>query len=306
MRILVSGSHGLIGSALIPFLRERGHDGGCIVSSAPEGGDVRWDPAAGTIDAEGLEGWDAVVHLAGEPLMGRWTARKQERIRSSRVDGTRLLCEALAKRHARPRVLLMASGVGFYGDRSEAPVDEEAGSGEGFLASLCVAWEGAAHVAEAAGIRVVPLRLGVVLSAKGGALAQMLPAFRWGLGGVLGKGTQRMSWVALDDVLRVVDFALASEVLDGPVNVAAPGHVANREVARTLARVLRRPAPWRVPAFALRLMWGRLADELLLSGVGAEPKRLLGVGFAFEWPDLEGALRHVLSRSGPTSPGNRP
>jgi uncharacterized protein (TIGR01777 family) len=190
----------------------------------------------------------------------------------------------------------MASGVGYYGAGGDEAVDEEAPQGEGFLAQVCVAWEAAAGRAVQAGIRVVPMRLGMVLAAEGGALAKMLPAFRWGLGGVLGSGRQQVSWVALDDVMRVVDSVLANDGLSGPVNASAPGHVTNREFTRTLARVLRRWAPWRVPASALRLAYGRMADEMLLTGVAAAPARLLDAGFRFEWPDLEAALRHVLGR----------
>jgi uncharacterized protein (TIGR01777 family) len=294
MKIAVTGSHGLIGSALVPVLERQGHQVIRLVRSTPAENEVRWDPTEGGIDASGLDGCEAVVHLAGESVVGRWTRAKRDRIRKSRVAGTRLLCGALAALAAPPRVVVMASGVGYYG--ADGVVDEGAPPGEGFLAQVCVAWEGAAAAAVQAGIRVVPMRLGMVLAGGGGALAKMLPVFRWGLGGVLGSGRQQVSWVAIGDVLRVVEFVLANDKLTGPVNVSAPGHVTNREFTRTLACVLRRWAPWRVPAFALRLAYGRMADEMLLTGIAARPARLLDAGFRFGWPDLEGALRHVLGR----------
>jgi uncharacterized protein (TIGR01777 family) len=296
MRTLITGSHGLIGSALVPFLERQGREVVRLVRSTPGEGEVHWDPTEGGIDASGLGGCEAVVHLAGESVVGRWTRAKRDRIRKSRVKGTRLLCDALAELESPPRVVVVASGVGYYGAGRDDTVDEGTPPGEGFLAQVCVAWEAAAGRAVQAGIRVVPMRLGMVLAAGGGALAKMLPAFRWGLGGVLGSGRQPVSWVAIGDVLRVVEFVLANDGLNGPVNVSAPDHVTNREFTRTLARVLRRWAPWRVPAFALRLAYGPMADEMLLNGVAARPARLLDAGFRFEWPDLEGAMRHVLGR----------
>jgi uncharacterized protein (TIGR01777 family) len=296
MRILVSGSHGFIGSALVAFLAEAGHGVTRLIRGAPQEGEARWDPASGEVDAAGLEGHEAVVHLAGESLIGRWTAAKKARIRESRVGGTRRLCEALARLERRPRVLLSASAVGFYGHRGEELVNEESPPGEGFLPELCMAWEEATRPAAEAGLRVVCLRFGLVLSAEGGALAKMLPIFRLGLGGVLGSGRQEMSWITLEDAVRAVAFALEAERLAGPVNLVTQDALTNRDFTKTLGRVLRRPTLCRVPGFVARLALGEMAREMLLRGARVEPARLFAAGFDFEHPELEDALRHLLGR----------
>lgn len=297
MRVLVSGASGLIGGALVPFLTTGGHDVVRLARGRKRAGAVSWDPAAGSIDHAGLAGLDAVVHLAGENIAGgRWTVEKKARIRDSRVVGTRLLCEALAALPRPPQVLVAASAIGFYGDRGNDVVDEDSAPGAGFLADVCREWEAATAPAAAAGIRVVNLRFGVVLSGAGGALGTMLPPFRLGLGGPIGGGRQFMSWIAIDDVLDAILFALATAALSGPVNAVAPGVTTNAELTATLGRVLSRPAVIPVPAFAVRLLFGEMGDELLLSSTRVVPQRLEAAGFRFRFPALEPALRHLLGR----------
>jgi uncharacterized protein len=298
VKILVTGSSGLIGSALIPYLSARDHAVVRLVrSQTQQGGDaIRWDPVAGTLDQAAIEGLDAVVHLAGEDISsGTWTAAKKARIRQSRVEGTRLLAQALGSLDRPPRVLACASAIGYYGDRGDEILTEESEPGTGFLASVCRDWEGAAMPAAEAGIRVVHLRIGVVLSAEGGALARMLGPFRMGMGGPLGSGRQYVSWVAVDDALEAIGHVLSAQTLRGAVNVASPRPVTQSEFARTLGRVLGRPTVLGMPAFAVRLMFGEMANELLLSSQRLDPARLLSSGFEFRFPELEAALRHLLA-----------
>jgi uncharacterized protein (TIGR01777 family) len=297
MRVLVSGAGGLIGSALCPVLEARGHRVSRLVRHPAASEDaVRWDPEAGAIEAAKLEGLDAAVHLAGANIGTRWTAGTKDRIRRSRVDTARLLAETLAARARPPRVLLAASAVGYYGDCGEETLTEESGPGCGFLAELCRAWEEATGAAAGAGVRVVNLRMGVVLTARGGVLARMLPPFRLGLGGRLGGGRQYLSWIAMEDLLAVVLHGLEREELRGPVNATSPRPVTNHEFTRALGRALGRPAPFVVPAFALRLAFGQMAEETLLASARAVPARLQAGGFEFRHAELEGALRHVLGR----------
>lgn len=303
MHVLLTGSSGLIGSALAPALEADGHRvrrlrRGASVGAAADGADTAsWNPADGAFAPGALGGIDAVVHLAGESIAGgRWTAARKARIRDSRVDGTRRLCAALAALDTPPRVLVAASAIGYYGDRGDALLDESAAPGTGFLPEVSRAWEAAAAPAREAGIRLVQLRIGIVLSRAGGALGQMLLPFRLGLGGVLGSGEQYMSWIALDDVVGVVQRALADESLRGPINTVAPQAVTNREFTRTLGRVLGRPTILPAPAFALRLVLGEMADALLLSSTRVDPAALRSAAFAFRHPRLDGALRHVLGR----------
>lgn len=298
MRILVSGSTGLVGSALVPVLSEAGHDVVPLVRQETTEGEnaVRWDPAAGTIDRAVLNGLDAAVHLAGENIAaGRWTAAQKARIRDSRVNGTRMLCKALAECAQRPRVIVCASAIGYYGDRGDETLDETSTSGDGFLAEVCRQWEAAADPARDKGIRVVHLRIGVVLSADGGALPKMLTPFKLGLGGIVGSGNQYWSWVDRDDVVGAIHHALTHEELVGPVNGTAPDSVTNREFTKTLGRVLGRPTLFPLPAFVARLMLGEMADELLLASTRVLPKRLQESGYEFQSPHLESALRHVLN-----------
>lgn len=297
MRILVTGSTGLVGSALVPFLSASGHAVIRLVRSEvpPGGAAARWDPEAGTLDPAALEGLDAVVHLAGEDIAGgSWTAAKKARIRGSRVEGTALLARTLASLDRPPAALACASAIGYYGDRGDETLTEESSPGSGFLASVCRDWEAAATPAVEAGIRVLHLRFGVVLSAAGGALAKMLGPFRMGMGGPIGSGRQYVSWIAMDDVLEAINHLLSNPTLHGPVNVASPRPVTQLEFARTLGRVLGRPTVLAVPAFGMRLMFGEMATEVLLASQRLEPARLLSSGYEFRYPDLEPALRHLV------------
>ena len=297
-RVLVSGASGLVGSTLVPFLTTGGHAVTRLVRGGrPDAGTVAWDPEAGTIDAAALDGHDAVVHLAGESIAsGRWTPARKERIRQSRVRGTRLLAETLARLPRPPRTLVAASAIGWYGDRGDAVVDEDGAPGSGFLADVCREWEAATEPARAAGIRVVHVRLGVVLTPAGGALAQMLTPFRLGVGGRVGDGRQWMSWIGIDDAVGVLHRALVTTTMTGAVNGVAPEAVTNADFTTTLARVLHRPALLPVPAAAARLAFGEMADALLLASTRVRPARLEAAGYAFRMPTLEGALRRLLGR----------
>jgi hypothetical protein len=304
MRIAVSGSTGLVGSEVVTVLSGAGHEVARLVRRAPaheEKSVLRWEPEKGEIDAVGLEGLDVVVHLAGENIAsGRWTAARKAAIRDSRVKGTRLLCDTLAGLARPPKTLVCASAIGIYGDRGEDVLTEESPAAEGFLPGVCREWEAASGAAARKGIRVVALRIGMVLSPKGGALPRMLPLFRGGLGGVIGSGRQYVSWVALDDLPLILLHALQCGALSGPVNAVAPRPVTNREFTEALGKVLSRPTPLPVPAFALRLAVGReMADALLLASARVVPRRLEETGYSFRYPELEGALRHLLAKGGP-------
>lgn len=297
MKVLVSGSSGLIGSALVPALRQAGHQVVRLVRRRPEPPDeFFWLPDAGQLDRSALEGVDAVVHLAGETIGKRWTSSAKERIRASRIEGARLLTEAMREMGTPPRVFVSASAVGYYGDRGSEILDENEAPGRGFLAEVCKDWEAATRPAVERGVRVVNARTGIVLSGRGGALKAMLPLFQLGLGGVLGDGRQYMSWIAIDDVVRGYLHLLEDSGLSGPVNLTSPNPVTNAEFTQTLAKVLGRPAFLRIPAQVLTLPLGEMAQETLLASQRAIPRRLLERGFQFQYPELEGALRHVLGR----------
>jgi hypothetical protein len=298
MKIAITGSSGLIGKVLVPFLSTGGHDVARLVRKQGRlaADEIRWDPAAARLDAAALEGIDAVVHLAGESVAARWTAAKKAAIRDSRVEGTRLLAKTLAELSRPPKALIAASAIGYYGDRGPTALEEDAAPGAGFLAEVCREWEAAADPARQAGIRVAHMRIGVVLSTAGGALATMLTPFRLGAGGVVGGGDQYMSWIALDDVVGALHHALMTKELSGPVNTVAPNPVTNRDFTKTLGRVLSRPTLFPVPAFAARLAFGEMADELLLSSTRVVPARLTASGYEFRFPRLEEALRHLLGR----------
>lgn len=299
MKIVVSGSSGLIGTAVNEALQRRDHEVVPLVRRRPSPGEraIAWDPERGTIDRTGLEGADAVIHLAGETVAGRWTPAKKQRIRDSRVQGTRVLCEALAALHDPPTTLLAASAVGYYGDRGDEALTEGSAPGEDFLAQVARDWEAATTAASRAGIRVVNLRNGIVLTTRGGALAKMLPAFRLGLGGPVGSGNQYLSWIALDDITAAILRLLESAGLTGPVNLTSPIPVTNREFAKTLGRVLGRPAAVTVPAFALRIAFGTEGAAMLEGGQRVLPARLLASGFRFAFETVEPALRHLLAPS---------
>jgi uncharacterized protein (TIGR01777 family) len=303
MKVIVTGSTGLVGRALVKSLLSDGHEvtrlvrGGAQEFRAPGTAAVRWDPERGEIDAAGLEGHDAAVHLAGEPIgEGRWDDEKKRRILESRVKGTRLIAEALAGLSAKPRALVSASAVGFYGDRGDEVMREESASGADFLSEVCREWEKATLAASQAGIRVVHVRIGVVLDAEGGALPRMLTPFKLGLGGRVGSGRQYMSWITLEDLVGVIRRAVEDESLRGPVNAVAPRPVTNEEFTKALGRVLGRPTIFAMPAFAARLAFGEMADALLLSGARVEPARLQEAGHQFRHAEIEGALRSVLGK----------
>jgi len=288
MRIGITGASGFLGQQLTQSLREAGHEVLRIGRGATN--DIPWNPDAGTIDSAKCGGIDAFIHLAGASVGAKWTPEQKRAIHDSRVNGTALIARTVAALSPKPRVLICASAIGFYGDAGDAVCDEQAPAGHDFLAKVNIAWESAADPARAAGVRTVHLRFGIVLSHLGGALPRMLPPFRAGIGGRLGSGRQWMSWVSLDDVLAIVPFVLAHDALDGAVNAVAPHPVTNAEFTRTLARAVHRPAIFPVPAFALKLRYGEMAEGTLLVSQRVVPIRLLAAGFAFRHPTLDSAL----------------
>ena len=291
MRVAISGTSGLIGGALARALRA---EGSTVLSiSRNPAADIRWDPTRGTLDARAFDSLDAVVHLAGAPIARRWTPARRREILESRVQSTTLIAGALASSANAPPVWVSASAIGIYGSCGDELLTESSVAGVGFLADVVRAWEAATAAALAAGARVVNLRTGIVLSAEGGALPKMLQPFRFGLGGPIGNGRQWMSWISLHDLVRAIRFVLAGD-LHGPVNAVAPGPVTSTEFARTLGGVLSRPAIVRVPALALRAVFGAMANETLLASQRVVPGRLLASGFGFDDPALAGALRREL------------
>ncbi len=298
MNILITGASGLIGSALVPALTKVGHRVLRLVRHTADRakGEAQWNLDSGSIDRARLSGLDAAVHLAGENIAGRWSKAKKAAIRESRVKGTRLLAEALAIAISRPKTLVCASAIGFYGDRGDALLNEDAAAGSGFLADVCKEWENATKPAQDAGIRVVNLRIGIVLSPAGGALAKMLLPFKLGAGGIMGSGEQYWSWVAIDDVVGAIKHALVTESLRGPVNVVSPEPTTNHYFTKTMGKVLSRPTIFPMPAFAARLALGEMADSLLLASTRVKPQRLNESGYRFLFPTLEPALRHVLNK----------
>jgi uncharacterized protein len=298
MHLAVTGSRGLLGSALVSFLTGGGHRVSRLVRRPAKGTDeVTWSITQGLPYDPHLQTLDGVIHLAGENIaLGRWTETRKTEIRRSRVEGTRRLCESLARLRPLPRILVSASAIGIYGDRGNELLTEESPPGTGFLAEVCRAWEESTEPASRAGVRVVRLRFGMILSPAGGALRKMLLPFRLGAGGRIGNGSQFMSWITLDDAIGAVDHALVTGSLQGSVNAVAPGPVTNAEFTRTLARVLSRPALAPLPAFAARLAFGEMADALLLASQRVVPSRLQTAGYRFQYPELESALRHLLGR----------
>lgn len=297
MKVALTGSHGLIGSALADRLAGAGHQVVKLVRGPAGPGEVQWDPSRGSIDAAALEGVDAAVHLAGAGVGDhRWTAAYKAKVLASRVDGTTLLAKTLATLSPTPRTLLSGSAVGFYGDRGDVELTESSPPGRGFLADLCIQWEEATGAAESAGIRVVHLRTGIVMSGQGGALKKQLPLFKFGLGGRLGSGRQYLSWIALADELAAIEHCLTTPTIRGPVNLTAPGPVTNASFTAALGRAVHRPALLAVPAFALRLALGReFADEALLGGQRVLPGVLGASGYTFRLPRLDDALRASIA-----------
>jgi uncharacterized protein (TIGR01777 family) len=294
-RILVSGVSGPIGTALLAsFEPQSTHIARLVRGAAQNAAQVSWDPLVPVLPA-GLSGFDAVVHLAGESVVGRWTDEKKQAIRESRVQGTRNLAAALAQSEAKPRVLVCASAVGFYGDRGDELLREESPGGQGFLPEVCREWEAASRIAAEAGIRTVNVRIGLVLSAKGGALGNMLRPFKLGLGGRIGSGRQWWSWIHVDDIVGGIQHAIRTESLSGAVNLVAPNPVRNADFTKVLASVLGRPAFFPVPEFALRLAFGRMAaEELLLASARVEPGKLLASGYTFRFRELRAALEDLV------------
>jgi len=261
--------------------------------TAPD--EIYWDPPSETLDIQAIEGVDAVVHLAGENIAaGRWTTERKRRIRESRIKGTRFLAQSLSRLFDPPKVFVSVSAIGYYGNRGDDTLDEDSDPGTGFLADLCNEWEAATAPASIRGIRVVIPRIGLLLSREGGALGRMLPVFRLGMGGRIGSGRQYMSWIAMDDLIKILDFTICNGSLHGPLNVVSPNPVTNREFTMILGKVLSKPAPFALPALAARLALGEMADKLLLASARVSPLRLKESGFKFQFPELEGALRHML------------
>lgn len=300
MHILISGASGFIGSSLAPRLSAAGHRVSRLVRAkrgdrGGVGATIQWDPDSGILDPSSLSGVDAIVHLSGENISGgRWSKKRRERIRNSRVRTTRLLAETLARMDPRPSVFVHASAVGYYGNRGEDVLTETSGPGTGFLADLCRDWEAASMPAQDAGVRVTRLRLAPVLSSKGGMLAAILPIFRLGLGGRLGSGRQWMAWISLDDLLSVMERALGDSTMRGSINAASPEPVRNADFTRALGRALHRPTLVPAPEFALRMALGAMAEELLLASQRVTPEVLLTGGFRFAHPGLDEALRAAL------------
>lgn len=296
MRIIVSGSHGLVGKALIKALEADGHEIYRLVRHAPNSEkEIEWSPDRYSIAISRIEGFDAVYHLAGESIAsGRWDDEKKRKIRESRTKGTKLLADALANLSAPPQTLISASATGYYGDRGDELLTETSLPGKGFLADVCMEWEQATEHARAKGVRVVNTRFGIILDKEGGALAKMLTPFRMGIGGRIGDGKQWMSWIALDDVISALQFVLNNETLNSPVNFVAPNPVTNAEFTKTLGKVLSRPTIFPIPEFGVRLAFGEMADALLLSSQKVKPQKLEASGFQFRHPHLEQALKTIL------------
>lgn len=293
MKIVIAGSSGFVGSALTSFLKERG-DELLLLSRTPKEGGVYWDPELRQIDLAVLENCDVVINLAGENILGRWNKEKMEQIRSSRLVATHFLCDTLLKLKTLPSLYLNASAVGYYGDRGQEVLTESSAPGESFLAEVCQEWERIPQSLAQRGVRVILMRFGLILG-EGGALKLMEKPFKLGMGGSLGKGDQMMSWIAMDDLLRAIDFAIQHKELAGPLNFTAPHPLSNLEFTKIFAHLLHKPAPLPIPKFMLSMIFGSGA-EVFLSSTNAYPERLLKSGFQFHYPDLESALKKYCTR----------
>jgi uncharacterized protein (TIGR01777 family) len=294
MKILVSGSHGLVGKALISSFGDE-HEVFRLVRSSAGAGEIEWHPNHDQIDTAKLEGFDAIVNLAGENIAaGRWTDDQKRKIRDSRVNGTHLLSEGIAKLSTRPGVFVCASATGIYGDRGDEILDEQSETGGGFLAGVCREWEQAAEPALKAGVRTVNLRFGPIIAREGGMLSKLLTPFKMGMGGKVGSGKQFISWVAIDDAVDAIKLALTDESINGPLNVVSPNPVTNEVFTKTLGHVLSRPTALAMPAFAARLAFGEMADEMLLTSQRVVPKKLTAAGYEFQQSELEGAFQKYI------------
>lgn len=297
MNILITGSRGLIGSAVA---RSREMRGNTLVplSRTPARGGFTWDPARGKISLPHNLTIDAVIHLAGENIARvRWSEKQKILIHDSRIKGTQLLIDKISKLQPRPKIVLSASGIGIFGDRGTVLLNEDDQPGEGFLAEIAREWEAATRVASRAGIRVVNLRFGAVISKEGGILKRLQPLFKCGLGTILGSGNQYMSWVTIDDVVRAIEYLLVRETIEGPVNIVTPHPVTNREFAKTLGKAVHRPVIFKLPSCAIQMFYGEMGKELLLTSTRAVPNRLTSSGFTFTFPYLEGGIRHILGET---------
>jgi len=295
MKVAIAGASGLVGSALIPVLRTIGAEITRLVRSKPKAGEIEWHPNQDEVSPNTLEGFEVIINLAGENIAGgRWTDDQKKKIHDSRVHGTHLLSEAIAKLARKPRAFICASATGIYGDRDSETLDEQSESGGGFLAGVCREWEKASEPAIKAGVRVVNLRFGPILAREGGMLAKLLTPFKMGMGGKVGSGKQFISWVSLDDAVNAVKLAIKDDSMHGPVNIVSPNPVTNEEFTRTLGHVLNRPTALAMPAFAARLAFGEMADEMLLASQKVLPRKLLSAGFQFQLPKLEDAIRKYV------------
>lgn len=296
MKILVTGATGLVGSELVPFLSNQGHDVYRLTrGKAHEAHDIVWDPVHNQLPKGRIDGTEVVVHLAGENIAGkRWNPSVKAELQRSRIEGTKLICETISQLNTPPKTLICASAIGYYGDRGTEMLNETSNKGTGFLSDLCRDWEAACEPARAKGIRVVNLRFGVILSPKGGALAKMLTPFKLGGGGVVGTGNQYWSWIAIDDLIGIINFCITNEKISGPVNATAPCPVTNYEFTKTLGSVLARPTIVPMPSFVARIALGEMANELLLASARVMPNRLSESGFQFQYSSLEPALKHLL------------
>jgi len=296
MNILITGSSGLIGSALVRSLEMTGN-ALVSLSRTPVTDGFKWDPAKGEINLPYNVTIDAVIHLAGENIARvRWSKKQKDLIRDSRIKGTQLLIDNISRLKPRPKTLLSASGIGIFGDRNAALLNEDDQPGEGFLVDVAREWEAATRLASVVGMRVVNLRFGVVISKEGGILKSLLPLFKCGIGAILGSGKQYMNWVTIDDVIRAIEYLLVHENIGGPVNIVAPNPVTNREFTKTLGMVLHRPVIFKLPSWAIQAVYGEMGKVLLLTSTRAVPNRLTSNGFTFKFPYLEDGLRHVLDK----------